>query len=51
VLDKEATITISPITGGECILNVPQTIAAGANLVIPSNVKLTVSGNLTVLQH
>jgi len=51
VLDKEATITVSPITGGECILNVPQTIAAGANLVIPSNVKLTVSGNLTVLQH
>jgi CubicO group peptidase (beta-lactamase class C family) len=51
VLDKEATITINPVAGGECILNVPQTIAAGSNLVVPSNVKLTVLGNLTIQQH
>lgn len=51
VLDKEATITISPIAGGECILNVPQTITSGTNLIIPPNVKFSVTGSLTITQH
>jgi CubicO group peptidase (beta-lactamase class C family) len=51
VLDKEATITISPVAGGECILNVPQTIMQGSSLIIPSNTKFTVGGNLTIVQQ
>ena len=49
VLGKEATITISPAPGGECILNVPQTITSGTSLVVPENVKFTIFGNLTIL--
>lgn len=48
VLDKEAIITINPAPGGECILNVPQTISSGTNLVIPPGVKFSVLGNLTI---
>lgn len=48
VLDKEAVITINPAPGGECILNVPQTISSGSNLVITSTVKFRVLGNLTI---
>jgi CubicO group peptidase (beta-lactamase class C family) len=51
VLDKDATITINPATGGECILNVPQTITSNSNLIIPANVKLIINGNLTVMHH
>lgn len=51
VLDKEATITINPVAGGECILNVPQTITSGTSLVVPPGTKFTVQGNLTILQH
>ncbi len=51
VLDKEATITINPAPGGECILNVPQTITSGTNLIIPANTKFSILGNLTILQQ
>jgi CubicO group peptidase (beta-lactamase class C family) len=49
VLDKEGMITISPIAGGECILNVPQTITSNANLVLPLGSRLRILGNLTIL--
>lgn len=51
ILEKEATITINPLPGGECILNVPQTITSGSHLVIPANIKFTVLGDLTILEH
>jgi CubicO group peptidase (beta-lactamase class C family) len=51
VLNKEATISINPVPGGECILNVAQTISSGTNLIIPTNIKFKVLGNLTILQH
>lgn len=50
VLDKEAVIIINSLAGGECILNVTQTISPGANLVIAQNVKLRIPGNLTINQ-
>jgi len=50
-LQKEAVITINPIAGGECVLDVPQTITAGTNIKIPTNVKFRITGNLEILQH
>lgn len=50
VLQYDATITISPSIGGECILNVPQTITQGTKLVIPANVKFRILGNLVITQ-
>jgi len=50
VLQYDATITISPAVGGECILNVPQTITQGTKLVIPANVKFRILGNLVITQ-
>ena len=51
ILNKEAVITISPLPGGECILNVPQTISSGTNLIIPSSIKFSVLGNLEILDQ
>ncbi|MES2774986.1 MAG: serine hydrolase [Bacteroidota bacterium] len=50
-LQKMATITINPQPNGECILNVPQTINSGTNLVIKTNARLRLMGNLEILQH
>jgi hypothetical protein len=41
-------IIVQPAGTGECILNVPQTISAGATLTVPAGKKLRVLGNLTV---
>ncbi len=48
-LSKEGIITINPLPGGECILNVPQTIATGTNLKVAANAKFRVMGNLTIV--
>ena len=50
VLQYDATITIQPVVGGECILNTVQTITQGTHLVIPTNVKFRILGNLSVSQ-
>ena len=51
VLQKEAIITVNPVAGGECVLNVSQTITSGTNIKIPANVKFRIVGNLEILQH
>ena len=50
ILDKEATIIINPVAGGECILNIPQTISSGTNLKVATNAKFRIMGNLTIQQ-
>ena len=50
-LQKQAFIKISPIAGGECVLNVPQTVADGSQLIVPANVKFRIQGNLNILNH
>lgn len=50
VLDKEGIIIINPVPGGECILNVPQTIAAGTNLKVAPNARFRIMGNLNIQQ-
>ncbi len=41
-------IVIRPITGGECIVNVPVTIATGTKIVIENNKILRMSANLAI---
>ncbi|MEO7768491.1 MAG: DNRLRE domain-containing protein [Ferruginibacter sp.] len=41
-------IIIDPIVGGECILNVPQTILPDGKLTVQANKKFTIAGNLTI---
>lgn len=48
VLPEGSAIIISPADGGECILNVPQTIGAGSKLIVEDNRSFRVPGNLTV---
>jgi len=47
-LPAGAEIIIDPVTNGECILNVPQTVLAGAKLTVLQNKKFTINGNLTI---
>ena len=50
VLQYDATITISPTAGGECVLNVPQSITQGTHLIIPTGTKFRILGNLVITQ-
>lgn len=50
VLDKNASLTINPSPGGECILNVPQTISKGSSLVVPVARKFRILGKLQILE-
>ena len=50
VLQYNAEIIISPIPGGECVLDIPQTITAGTKLIIPPGIKFRIPGNLQVSQ-
>lgn len=49
-LDKEGIIIINPMPSGECILDVPLTIATGTNLKVSPNAKFRIIGNLNI-QH
>lgn len=49
-LPAGATIYLQPVEGGECVLNVNQTIAAGALLYIPATKRLRLLKNLTYLK-
>lgn len=40
------TILINPTPGGQCLLNVPQTIRQGGRMEVMSNAKLLLQGNL-----
>ncbi len=48
ILTSGSTIIIDNIPGGEAILNVPQTISAGANLRIMASRRLKVLSDLTI---
>ena len=50
VLPSGKTITINPVDGGECILNVPQTIGVGAQLYVVPGKRLKVANLLSFLQ-
>lgn len=45
ILPGGATINISTVAGGTCILNTPQTISAGASLTISAGASFIVQGN------
>lgn len=47
-LPSGATITINHSVGGQCILNVPQTISSGAGIIVNSGKNLVVQGALTI---
>ncbi len=49
VLAKEAVITINPISGGECVLNIPQTVSKGSNLLVKPGAQFRILANLTIL--
>lgn len=48
VLPAGSEILINPIAGGECILNVSQTVSNGAKITVISGKKLTIPGNLII---
>jgi parallel beta-helix repeat protein len=48
ILTPGSQIIINPITGGQCMLNVSQTIMPGASLLVSANGKLKIPGKLTV---
>ena len=51
VLPNGYQIVINPIVNGECVLDISQKIAAGGNLTVNANKKLTVKGNLSVVKN
>ena len=49
ILPSGSEIIINPIQGGECILNIPQTINSGAKITVISGKNFRVMGNLKIL--
>ncbi|MBL0356754.1 MAG: PQQ-dependent sugar dehydrogenase [Chitinophagaceae bacterium] len=47
-LPAGCVIAIRPVTNGECVLNVQQTIPAGTKIIIENNKQFRINGNLTV---
>jgi subtilisin-like proprotein convertase family protein len=47
-LPANASIVINHIVGGNCILNISQTISAGAGITVLTGKNLLVQGNLTI---
>lgn len=48
VVPAGSQVLINPPTGGECVVNVNQTIPAGASLIVTEGKKMRVAGNLIV---
>jgi hypothetical protein len=48
ILPADDEIIIDPVSNGECILNVPQTISTGGKITVQSNKKFRINGNLTI---
>lgn len=49
-LEKNASIVVSPSAGGTCVLDVPQTLAAGTKLEVMPDAKFIIQGNLQIQQ-
>jgi glucose/arabinose dehydrogenase len=48
ILPAGAVIVIRPVAGGECVLNVQQTVSAGATIIVENDRQFSINGNLTV---
>ena len=48
VLPAGSEILIDPVAGGECVLNVSQTISSGSKITVIAGKKFTIPGNLTI---
>jgi hypothetical protein len=48
ILPAGSEIMISPVAGGECIVNELQTIASGAKITVAAGKQLSLSGNLLI---
>lgn len=48
VLPNNCKIIIRPAEGGECILNVQQTVAAGTEIIVENDKQFRINGNLTI---
>ncbi len=49
-LKYNCSIIINPLPGGECILNVPQTITTSTQIRVAQNAKFKIMGNLTQIE-
>ena len=47
-LPAAAEIMIDPISNGECVLNIPQTILSGGKLTVRANKKFRITGDLII---
>lgn len=47
-LPANCIIRIRPVTGGECVLNVPQTIPVSTQIIVESDKQFRINGNLTI---
>lgn len=47
-LPAESEIIIDPILNSECVLNIPQTILAGGKLIVKTNKKFRITGDLII---
>ena len=48
VLPTSCKIVIRPIAGGECVLNVPQTVPLGTEIIVENDKQFRINGNLTI---
>jgi hypothetical protein len=50
ILPANSQIIIDPVENGECIVDIPYTVAAGKQIIVLPFKKLSVKGNLTILK-
>ncbi|MEP7111555.1 MAG: PQQ-dependent sugar dehydrogenase [Ferruginibacter sp.] len=48
VLPASSEIIIDPVSDGECVLNIPQTISAGGMITVSPNKKFRITGDLII---
>jgi hypothetical protein len=48
ILPNNCKIIIRPAAGGECILNVQQTVPAGTEIIVENDKQFRINGNLTI---
>jgi hypothetical protein len=47
-LPTGSKIVIRPVAGGECVLNVPQTVPQGTEIIVENDKQFRINGNLTI---
>lgn len=48
ILPSGCKIVIRPVAGGECVLNVPQTVPQGTAIIVENDKQFRINGNLTI---